>query len=50
MSTQRPVLGTPGSSSATTMSLTKAEKAIILSMWGKISTQADAIGTQALER
>ncbi|XP_023102551.1 hemoglobin subunit zeta-like [Felis catus] len=32
------------------MSLTKAEKAIILSMWGKISTQADAIGTQALER
>ncbi|GAB5583291.1 hemoglobin subunit zeta [Prionailurus iriomotensis] len=32
------------------MSLTKAEKTIILSMWGKISTQADAIGTQALER
>uniref|UniRef100_A0A8C0MTD2 Hemoglobin subunit theta 1 n=1 Tax=Canis lupus familiaris TaxID=9615 RepID=A0A8C0MTD2_CANLF len=32
------------------MSLTKAERTIILSMWGKISTQADAIGTEALER
>ncbi|XP_032701904.1 hemoglobin subunit zeta [Lontra canadensis] len=32
------------------MSLTKAERAIILSMWDKISTQADAIGTQTLER
>ncbi|XP_038523654.1 hemoglobin subunit zeta-like [Canis lupus familiaris] len=31
------------------MSLTKAERTIILSMWGKISTQADAIGTEALE-
>ncbi|XP_021553653.1 hemoglobin subunit zeta-like [Neomonachus schauinslandi] len=32
------------------MSLTKAERTIILSMWDKISTQADAIGTEALER
>ncbi|EFB17125.1 hypothetical protein PANDA_008909, partial [Ailuropoda melanoleuca] len=32
------------------MSLTKAERTIILSMWDKISSQADAIGTQALER
>ncbi|XP_054442736.1 hemoglobin subunit zeta [Pteronotus mesoamericanus] len=32
------------------MSLTKAERAIIMSMWGKISAQADAIGTEALER
>ncbi|XP_037670952.1 hemoglobin subunit zeta [Choloepus didactylus] len=32
------------------MSLTKSERTIILSMWGKISTQADTIGTEALER
>ncbi|KAM6155329.1 hemoglobin subunit zeta [Rhynchocyon petersi] len=32
------------------MSLTKAERTIISSMWGKISTQADSIGTEALER
>ncbi|XP_012515045.1 PREDICTED: hemoglobin subunit alpha-1-like [Propithecus coquereli] len=32
------------------MSLTKTERAIIVSMWGKISTQADAIGTETLER
>nr|XP_035939454.1 hemoglobin subunit zeta-like isoform X2 [Halichoerus grypus] len=32
------------------MSLTKAERTIILSMWDKISTQEDAIGTEALER
>ncbi|XP_055991294.1 hemoglobin subunit zeta [Sorex fumeus] len=32
------------------MSLTKAERTIIMSMWGKISTQADAIGTETLER
>ncbi|XP_045396945.1 hemoglobin subunit zeta [Lemur catta] len=32
------------------MSLTKTERAIIVSMWGKISTQADTIGTETLER
>ncbi|XP_011375282.1 hemoglobin subunit zeta-like [Pteropus vampyrus] len=32
------------------MSLIKSERTIIMSMWGKISTQADAIGTEALER
>ncbi|XP_019611839.1 hemoglobin subunit zeta [Rhinolophus sinicus] len=32
------------------MSLTKAERTIITSMWSKISTQADTIGTEALER
>nr|QBK15000.1 hemoglobin subunit zeta [Dugong dugon]QBK15001.1 hemoglobin subunit zeta [Dugong dugon] len=32
------------------MSLTKAERTIIITMWGKISTQADSIGTEALER
>ncbi|KAM5331348.1 hemoglobin subunit zeta [Glossophaga mutica] len=32
------------------MSLTKAERTIIMSMWGKISAQADVIGTEALER
>ncbi|XP_058141607.1 hemoglobin subunit zeta [Dasypus novemcinctus] len=32
------------------MSLTKAERTIIVSMWGKIAAQADAIGTEALER
>ncbi|XP_006873883.1 PREDICTED: hemoglobin subunit zeta isoform X1 [Chrysochloris asiatica] len=32
------------------MSLTKAERTIILSMWSKISTQADSIGTETLER
>ncbi|TEA29083.1 hypothetical protein DBR06_SOUSAS10510039 [Sousa chinensis] len=31
------------------MSLTRAERTIIVSMWGKISTQADIIGTEALE-
>ncbi|XP_053412620.1 hemoglobin subunit zeta-like [Nycticebus coucang] len=31
------------------MSLTKTERAIIVSMWGKISTQADIIGTETLE-
>ncbi|CAI9172504.1 unnamed protein product [Rangifer tarandus platyrhynchus] len=32
------------------MSLTRAERTIIVSMWSKISTQADAIGTETLER
>ncbi|KAL2766676.1 hemoglobin subunit zeta [Daubentonia madagascariensis] len=32
------------------MSLTKTERAIIVSMWGKIATQADTIGTETLER
>ncbi|XP_003417854.1 hemoglobin subunit zeta-like [Loxodonta africana] len=32
------------------MSLTKVERTIITSMWGKVSTQADSIGTEALER
>ncbi|ELK10889.1 Hemoglobin subunit zeta [Pteropus alecto] len=32
------------------MSLIKSERTVIMSMWGKISTQADAIGTEALER
>ncbi|XP_003481130.1 hemoglobin subunit zeta [Phacochoerus africanus] len=32
------------------MSLTKAERTIITSMWGKISSQADTIGTETLER
>ncbi|XP_003417855.1 hemoglobin subunit zeta [Loxodonta africana] len=32
------------------MSLTKAERTIIVSMWNKVSTQADSIGTEALER
>ncbi|KAM8778899.1 hemoglobin subunit zeta [Rhynchonycteris naso] len=32
------------------MSLTKSERSIITSMWGKIATQADAIGTETLER
>ncbi|KAM7149460.1 hemoglobin subunit zeta-like [Molossus nigricans] len=32
------------------MSLTKAERTIIMSMWSKISTQADAMGVEALER
>ncbi|KAM9211082.1 hemoglobin subunit zeta [Dugong dugon] len=32
------------------MSLTKAERTIIITIWGKISTQADSIGTEALER
>ncbi|KAG8508950.1 Hemoglobin subunit zeta [Galemys pyrenaicus] len=35
---------------AATMSLTKAERTIILSMWGKMAPQADAIGSEALER
>ncbi|XP_036135549.1 hemoglobin subunit zeta-like [Molossus molossus] len=32
------------------MSLTKAERTTIMSMWSKISTQADAMGVEALER
>ncbi|XP_037360520.1 hemoglobin subunit zeta [Talpa occidentalis] len=32
------------------MSLTTAERTIILAMWGKIAAQADAIGSEALER
>ncbi|XP_010855755.1 PREDICTED: hemoglobin subunit zeta-like [Bison bison bison] len=32
------------------MSLTRAERTIIVSMWSKISTQADLIGTETLER
>ncbi|XP_024408878.1 hemoglobin subunit zeta [Desmodus rotundus] len=32
------------------MSLTKAERTMVMSMWDKISAQADAIGTEALER
>lgn len=44
------MLSTLSHSSATTMSLTQAERTIVVSMWGKISTQADAIGTEALER
>ncbi|XP_043828343.1 hemoglobin subunit zeta [Dromiciops gliroides] len=32
------------------MSLTKTEKSIIATMWSKIATQADSIGTEALER
>ncbi|XP_036316223.1 hemoglobin subunit zeta [Pipistrellus kuhlii] len=32
------------------MSLTRAERTIIMSMWGKISGQAEAIGTETLER
>nr|XP_014338410.1 PREDICTED: hemoglobin subunit zeta [Bos mutus] len=31
------------------MSLTRAERTIIVSMWSKISTQADLIGTETLE-
>ncbi|XP_037013151.2 hemoglobin subunit zeta [Artibeus jamaicensis] len=40
----------PSPGSATAMSLTKAERTIIMSMWGKISAQADVVGTEALER
>ena len=32
------------------MSLTKSERAIVMSIWDKISTQADTIGTETLER
>ncbi|XP_020862446.1 hemoglobin subunit zeta-like [Phascolarctos cinereus] len=32
------------------MSLTKSDKTIIASIWSKIATQADCIGTEALER
>ncbi|KAJ1067679.1 hypothetical protein K5549_010797 [Capra hircus] len=32
------------------MSLTRAERTIVVSMWSKISTQADVIGTETLER
>ncbi|XP_011822395.1 PREDICTED: hemoglobin subunit zeta-like [Mandrillus leucophaeus] len=32
------------------MSLTKTERTLIVSMWAKISTQADTIGTETLER
>ncbi|KAG8508951.1 Hemoglobin subunit zeta [Galemys pyrenaicus] len=39
-----------GTAAAATMSLTKAERTIILSMWGKMAPQADAIGSEALER
>uniref|UniRef100_A0A2K6A9U6 Hemoglobin subunit zeta n=1 Tax=Mandrillus leucophaeus TaxID=9568 RepID=A0A2K6A9U6_MANLE len=31
------------------MSLTKTERTLIVSMWAKISTQADTIGTETLE-
>ncbi|XP_040122091.1 hemoglobin subunit zeta-like [Oryx dammah] len=31
------------------MSLTRTERTIILSLWSKISTQADVIGTKTLE-
>ena len=40
----------PSSHSTTTMSLTRAERTIVVSMWSKISTQADVIGTETLER
>ncbi|XP_062036162.1 hemoglobin subunit zeta-like [Lepus europaeus] len=32
------------------MSLTKSERTIIMSLWDKVSSQAEAIGTEALER
>ncbi|XP_074135938.1 hemoglobin subunit zeta-like [Sminthopsis crassicaudata] len=32
------------------MSLTKTDKALIAAIWAKVSTQADSIGTEALER
>ncbi|XP_074053103.1 hemoglobin subunit zeta-like isoform X2 [Macrotis lagotis] len=32
------------------MSLTKSDKALIATLWSKIATQADSIGTEALER
>ncbi|XP_062036439.1 hemoglobin subunit zeta-like [Lepus europaeus] len=32
------------------MSLTNSEKSIIMSLWDKVSSQAEAIGTEALER
>ncbi|KAM5227663.1 hemoglobin subunit zeta [Ctenodactylus gundi] len=32
------------------MSLTKSERAIVTSIWDKMSVQADAIGTETLER
>ncbi|XP_044603209.1 hemoglobin subunit zeta [Equus asinus] len=32
------------------MSLTKAERTMVVSIWGKISMQADAVGTEALQR
>ncbi|XP_062036284.1 hemoglobin subunit zeta-like [Lepus europaeus] len=32
------------------MSLTNSEKSIIVSSWDKVSSQAEAIGTEALER
>ncbi|XP_044791913.2 hemoglobin subunit zeta [Bubalus bubalis] len=38
------------SHSAATMSLTRTERTIIVSLWSKISTQADLIGTETLER
>ncbi|XP_054442776.1 hemoglobin subunit zeta-like [Pteronotus mesoamericanus] len=42
-------MGNRGSSLATSTSLTKAERTI-MSVWGEISAQADAIGIEALER
>ncbi|XP_075384390.1 hemoglobin subunit zeta [Tenrec ecaudatus] len=32
------------------MSLTKTERAVVESLWSKVSTQADSIGTETLER
>ncbi|XP_051698067.2 hemoglobin subunit zeta-like isoform X1 [Oryctolagus cuniculus] len=32
------------------MSLTKSERTIIMSLWDKVSSQSEAIGTEALER
>ncbi|XP_004596642.1 hemoglobin subunit zeta [Ochotona princeps] len=32
------------------MSLTKSERTIIMSLWDKVSSQTEAIGTEALER
>ncbi|MXQ80904.1 hypothetical protein E5288_WYG008867 [Bos mutus] len=38
------------SRSAATISLTRTERTIIVSLWSKISTQVDVIGTKTLER
>ncbi|XP_049623964.1 hemoglobin subunit zeta [Suncus etruscus] len=32
------------------MSLTKAERTLVLSLWSKVATQADVLGTETLER
>ncbi|XP_038274175.1 hemoglobin subunit pi isoform X2 [Dermochelys coriacea] len=32
------------------MTLTQAEKAAVVAIWGKIAAQADALGTESLER